>query len=459
MNFLKFLPGVLSYAPNHAYSLARTPNDPLVSQQFALSQVNAFGGWEYEVGVSGKTTVVMIDTGISPVADLAGKILSQGAAKSKFCSAVGCLDNDPPTPACNHATRTAGIAAASSDNGVAIAGMSWGAQLLSLKVFADGDCAPSFPECSSLGCKTSDAALANAIAYAVTLQNTAAAGKIVINISIGGPGTCPGSGCPGGANCFELTKAAMDAAVLAGIPVVVSAGNDGGAVNVPANCAGTAGGSGIMPVGATDANNNVAVFSSRGPELAANGLVAPGQAIVTTDLNSNTTLTNGTSFSAPAVAGLAALILSAKPNFSAAQVQSAIRGGADGIGVSALGLDAGGRPLGNVSGAGRMNAFRAMRLAVNGTLSDFEGDQKAIAFPNPFWTERSGSVSFSIPLSLQGAQTKIKVYTIAGELIKELSGLTWDGKNEDGRMVASGTYMFLVSTDKGTTRGRLALIR
>lgn len=450
LRLLRALPGVLSADVHHVYRPDRIPNDPLVSSQYALSQVNAFSGWEYEVGTSCRATVAIVDSGIQGgQSELSGKLVSAGTIKSKFFdpnSAGAQSDNDPPTPACNHATRTAGIAAASSDNGTGIAGMSWGAQLISLKVFADGDCNPT-GSCPS-SCLTSDASLVNAIDYARSIQNTAAAGKVVLNLSLGGAGSCSGA-----------VQTALNNAVAAGIPIAISAGNDGSAVNNPANCATTTGGAGIIPVGATDSNNNIPAFSSRGPELAANGVVAPGVAVLTTDLNGATASPSGTSFSAPHVAGLAALILSAKPLFTAAEVQAAIRGGAEGIGIASLGLDEGGRPLGNTSGAGRLNAFRTMRLAVKGTLADFEGDQKAIAFPNPFRTSQTGTVSFTVPTSLQGADTKIKVYTISGEFVRELTGLTWDGKNKEGVLVASGTYIFLVSTDKGRTRGRVAVIR
>jgi flagellar hook assembly protein FlgD len=124
-----------------------------------------------------------------------------------------------------------------------------------------------------------------------------------------------------------------------------------------------------------------------------------------------------------------------------------IRGGADSIGAGAL------------SGAGRIDAFRSLRLAVNGTLADFSGDQKPIAFPNPFRTSQAGVVSFSIPISQQGANAYIKIYTMAGEYVQTVSGLTWDGRNAAGNLVATGTYIFVVSTANGSARGRVAVIR
>ncbi|MBI5630165.1 MAG: S8 family serine peptidase [Elusimicrobia bacterium] len=427
----KNLPRVEAVSPHRVYRPSRAPNDALVNAQYALAQINAFAGWEFEVGNTAAVTVAVIDSGIDGTQpELSGKLV---AGASRFCDPSGlpgCVANNPPTPACNHATRVAGIAAASSDNGSSIAGLSWGAGLVSLKVFADADCAAGFPECSAGACVTADNGIINALNYARGIQDGAGVGKVVVNLSLGGAGACAAP-----------LQAAVTNAVNAGVVVVAAAGNSGGAVESPANCAG------VIPVGATDSGNGVAYFSSRGAELSAGGVVAPGVSVLTTDLNAASASASGTSFASPHVAGLAALILSAKSGMTPAQVQSVIRGGADNIGDSA-----------SAQGAGRVNAFRALRLAVNGTLAGSAGETKAIAFPNPFRVSRHGRLSFSIPPSLQGAQAKIKIYTASYELVRELTGLSWNGLNENGQAAASGSYIFLISTEKGTGSGRFSVI-
>jgi len=439
---LRTLPGVVSADPSRVYAASRTPNDPMVSSQYALSQVSAFAGWEYETGASTRVTIAVIDTGIDGThPDLLAKLANP--SDMSFLSGVTAA-NDPPTPACNHATRVAGVAAASADNGTQVAGMSWGAQLWSLKVFANGDC-PSVG-CVESGCVATDPDIVLAINHAVLLRNTPAIGKVVINMSLGGSGICPGGG---------VIQAAITTAVNAGIPVVVASGNDGGPVNNPGNCAG------VIPVGATDSNNNVASFSSRGAELAANGLVAPGVSVLTTDQGGGTANATGTSFSAPMVSGLAALILSAKPTYNTAgtpELKAAVRGGAESIGVAGFGV-AGAGALGNTAGAGRMDAYRTMRLAVKGTLAGFDGERKPIAFPNPFKPSESARVSFAIPPSLQGSGLSIKIYTLQGTFLKTVTGLSWDGKNAEGGLAASGTYVFVVTTSAGTGRGRFSILR
>ncbi len=441
-----------AYTPNST----PTPNDPLFSSQYGLSQIDAAGGWQYETGYTSTVTIAMIDTGIDGTGqpDLDGKLLNAGGFQSQFCdpdtTGSPCVADSPPVYACNHATRTSGVAAAETNNGLDIAGVSWGAKLLSLRVFNPADCTI---DCGSIipfgnGCSTDDAAIVNALEYAVSLAtHPAVGGRVVINMSLGASGTP----CVNALDISTTPIAVADAIALStstGIPLAIAAGNDGSSVNAPANCAGTSTSNGVIPVGADDQNNQIAYFSSNGPELAANGVVAPGVNDVTTDVSSQTTSSaSGTSFSAPHVAGLAALLLSAHPAATASQVQYWIRSGADNIGADA-----------NYQGSGRINVFKSLRLAQNGTLVTFAGQTKAIAFPNPFHPNQ-GELSFSIPGGVAGSNPTIKIYTIAGQLVDTITGLTWDGRNSSGQMVASGTYIFLVTTGIGNTKGRFSVIR
>jgi len=77
----------------------------------------------------------------------------------------------------------------------------------------------------------------------------------------------------------------------------------------------------VISVGATDSNNNRASFSNYGNNL---DVVAPGVDIYSTTLNNTYDTSSGTSFAAPIVSGIAALILSVNPNLTAQQVRNAI---------------------------------------------------------------------------------------------------------------------------------------
>jgi len=466
LTLLKNMSEIKRVNVNHVYRTSIVPNDPLVPSQTNLSQIDAFAGWDFETGSSSQVTIVMIDAGIDATnTDLNSKLLNLGAtAQSQDCSDdngnVCAADSGPtvsggapvsgmPSAACDHGTRTSGVAAATGNNGIGIAGISWGANLISLRVFSPGDCGGTSSDCSPAACTAADAALVSALEYATNLLTTPGAGKVVINMSIGGQATCFTSDTtePG------AVQDAIAVSTTAGIPMAIAAGNEAGAIDAPANCAGTAPGSGIIPVGSVNSSNQISSFSNQGPELAANGVVAPGENIETTDVgNSYTSGATGTSFSAPHVAGLAALILSNHPDCGgqncAVYAQTMIRGGADNIGFTPA-----------QQGAGRIDLFRTLRLTARGTLADFAGQQKPIAFPNPFRLSQTSEVSIQLPPSLQGSNATITIFTVNGQEVRTLSGLTWDGKNDNGNPVVSGTYVFEVVTGAGKSVGRMAVIR
>lgn len=447
LSALANFPGVMQAAPNRLFPLSAYPSDPGVASQYSLSNTSAFTSWDYGTGSTGKVTIAIIDSGIDgSQPDLQAKIVSQGAIRSQyFPVAGGQAVNDPPTASCDHATQVASVAAAITNNGLGIAGVSWGAQLISLKIFDPG--------CGN----SSDLAIANAINYAAnTLQNDAAIGKLVVNLSVGGPGACATG---------PLTSAALANLVTTKlVPIAIAAGNNNGGaqqctnggndgVEAPANCAGVSAAAGIVPVGAVDSNNNVASFSCTGAELSAHGVSAPGVSMLVDTVGGGMATNSGTSFSSPFVAGLMANMLSVKPALTPAQIENNIRAGAYSIGGQSL------QPAGVASGAGQVNLFRTMRLTVNGTLAGFDGEVKPIAFPNPFKPSQNGTVTFAIPPSLQGGQLSIKIYTLDGVFVRTVTGLSWDGKNTEGGPVASGAYVFLVTTSAGTGRGRLSVLR
>lgn len=455
LDLLNGLPQVIEVAPDLVYRPVKYSNDPQIFNQYHLGKVNAYAAWEYGVGDSTQVTVAVMDSGIEGThEDLSPKIDTVNQAHQRCSPGAsdqvddggGCVNNTPPTVSCSHGTEVSGVAAAATGNGTGIAGVSWGAKLLSLNVFnncnVNGDCSPA-------GCWTDDWAMQDALQYAIARQNQAGYGRIVVNISLGAPG----------GSCAGFLQTTITNAYNAGIPIIVSAGNDGAGVNAPGNCAN------VIPVGATDENDAIAFFSSTGTQLSDNGVVAPGVDIRSTTIgNAYTAGLNGTSFSAPIVAGVAALMLAETGIFTGNPsstwvdtVKNNIRNSAQGIGVAGV---SGTRPSGLTSGAGRVNAFRAMKLTVEGTLAGFDGDEKAIAFPNPFKPTLHGAATITIPTSLEGRNPEIKIYTIDGQLVRKLGGNTsWDGKNDGGSPVATGTYVFYLKTDTGEQSGRVAVIR
>ena len=58
----------------------------------------------------------------------------------------------------------------------------------------------------------------------------------------------------------------------------------------------------------------------------------------------------------------------------------------------------------------------------------------------------------------------LRIYTLTGVLVKDIQldsfyQQTWDGKNESGRDVATGVYIFTVQTESGRKSGKLAIVR
>jgi len=122
--------------------------------------------------------------------------------------------------------------------------------------------------------------------------------------------------CPPDEGCnWDSLRAVVNNTRAAGIVVVVSAGNTGancGSVDYPPAIYDSS-----FSVGATDANDNVSGFSSRGPadhtNLLKPDISAPGQGIRSSLRGGGYGSMSGTSMAAPHVSGLVALLLSARP--------------------------------------------------------------------------------------------------------------------------------------------------
>ncbi len=126
-----------------------------------------------------------------------------------------------------------------------------------------------------------------------------------------------------------VTKAA-NTAYRKGILVVNSAGNSGNKawryVIAPAD------GRYVLSVGATDSVGNLASFSSRGPNAAGllkPNIVAVGARVIVANAVGGADQSNGTSFSAPTIAGAAACLIQAFPEASNSDIFRAIEASAD----------------------------------------------------------------------------------------------------------------------------------
>ncbi len=163
----------------------------------------------------------------------------------------------------------------------------------------------------------------------------------------------------------------------AGIIAVFSAGNSGSA-------AGTVGAPGSYPdalaVGATDADDLIAYFSSRGPSpwgVIKPDVSAPGVNVVSTLPGGTFGAYNGTSMAAPHVAGTIALMKAANPGLVFTDARRILT-------ETAVALD---NPIpNNIYGWGRIDALAAVQLALNAGIVTGQVTDATTAAPIGFGT-------------------------------------------------------------------------
>jgi serine protease len=345
--------------PDQRRQTHATPDDPLFSAQWYMQNtqaaaVDALGAWDLTTGSPG-VVIAELDTGVRfDQPDLrnasANRLLpgytmisaepngtflvaNDGDGRDADASDPGdwISTSDTKTPlfaGCTvahsswHGTRVAGILGAITNNQTGIAGMTWSGWILPVRVLGK--------------CGGYDSDIIAAMAWAAGMHIAGVPDNPyparVLNMSLGAAGSCPAS-----------YQQIVDELVVAGVLVVVSAGNEGGPVDAPANCIGVAGIAGLRQVGTKVG------YSSLGPEIALSapagncvntgpgqpclfsiettsndGTTVPANNIYTDELNFNV----GTSFSSPIVAGIAGLMLAVNGNLTSGQLIARLQAGA-----------------------------------------------------------------------------------------------------------------------------------
>ncbi|MEH2170954.1 MAG: S8 family peptidase [Nostoc sp.] len=188
-----------------------------------------------------------------------------------------------------HGTHVSGTIAGENNN-YGVTGIAYDAKIMPVKAL----------DSSGSGSYSS---ISKGIRYAV--DN----GANVINLSLGG----------GSSN--RTLESAIDYASSKGVIVVMAAGNDGdSSPDYPARYASKSG----IAVGAVDKNSNLADFSNRSGTNEIAYVTAPGVKVYSSVPNNQYATYSGTSMAAPHVAGIVALMLSANPNLTDAQVRQIV---------------------------------------------------------------------------------------------------------------------------------------
>ena len=284
-------PRVRYAEPDYVVHALDLPNDPLFSSQYGMTKIQAPAAWSVTQGAA-TVKIAILDCGIHEShPDLAGKVVERKD-----------FTNSPATPPtddlCNHGTHVAGIASADTNNGTGVAGVGYNTLLLNGKILTDG----------GIGY---DSQIADGIRWA------ADNGANVINMSLGGAGTCS-----------QTFQDAIDYAWSKNVVVVAAAGNFGSSgLFQPADCVH------VVAVASTDSTDTKSSFSNYGAWVP---LAAPGSLVYSTvnpDLNNGAQYAyfSGTSMASPHVAGLAALLWSTNSGTSAQAVVDRIESTADRI--------------------------------------------------------------------------------------------------------------------------------
>ena len=323
-------PDVELAAPNRLKRLHAMPNDPLFSsEQWYLKSndyaaIRATGAWDITTG-SVSVPVAVVDSGVRlDHPDLAANFLPGYDFVDMMSDPSDPGDADPLDPRCRstsswHGTAVSGFIAGIGNNGQGIAGLNWRGGIVPVRV--SGICQGAY-----------DSDIIAGLRWAAGLPTVAGAPDNpnpvkVMNLSIGGWGTCRedgGSPSPYPALMREL--------IASGVMLVGSAGNDSSnVVDEPANC------TGAIAVAAVTAEGYKTDYSSFGPEVL---ISAPGGSCNTRQCKLLTTTSNlgkigpaangytekqGTSFSAPQVAGTIALMLAANPALTSDEVKTILR--------------------------------------------------------------------------------------------------------------------------------------
>lgn len=330
--------GVLYATYNYRIQAQLTPDDPYFSSLWGLEQsadhdIDAPEAWDIHTGTEA-VTIAFIDTGadldhpdlvdnlwVNPGETVPNGLDDDDNGYIDDLNGWDFINNDDlPDDDNGHGSHVAGIAAAVGNNGEGVAGVSWRARVMVLKIL------------DSAGNGTI-ADLAEAIFYA------ADKGADVINMSLGG-------GCDTG---WPAVEEAIAYAQAGGAILVAASGNTNSNVFCPAAL------DGVIAVGATDSLDERwswgSLSSNYGLTL---DIAAPGENVYSLNRGGGYSYKTGTSMSTAYVSGLIALLHSYAPGLSDEQAVEIIYDSADDLG------DPGWDPY---FGFGRINARRALETA------------------------------------------------------------------------------------------------
>ena len=275
-------PHVAYAEPDYLEELHVIPNDPLYRQLWGMQKIEAALAWNYTTG-SRNVAVGVIDTGID--------YHHPDIRKNMWVSQNGWLDNgwnfasnsNNSMDTNGHGTHVAGTVGAVGNNRIGVTGLCWDVRVVSMKFGLD---------------------IASAIA-AIDFANQF--DIPILNASWGGR---------------AYSRALQQAVDQYNGLFIASAGNNGVDNEIYPIYPASYDSDNIISVAATAPDDTLARFSNYG--VSSVDLAAPGTDILSLGLHGEYSPQNGTSMSAPHVAGAAALLLSYLPGLSVPDLKNII---------------------------------------------------------------------------------------------------------------------------------------
>ncbi|MEJ5244746.1 MAG: S8/S53 family peptidase [Bacteroidota bacterium] len=302
--------------PYYVYQTLSIPNDPRVNEQYLFAKIKAIDAYNISTG-SPDVVIAISDNGISQnhpdlidnIAINASEVPDDGIdndGNGYIDDYIGCnlaWMDDGTQPGStyhidSHGTEVAGIASATTNNGIGIAGVGYNCKFFPIK------CSPN----NSF----------DGIIYGYqSIIYAAIRGFKVINCSWGG--VKPFS---------VIEQSIIDYAIANDLAIVAAAGNIRSGISQYEDFYPGAY-RGVLSVGEVDQNDNVTYFTT---SLSAGvRLMAPGKGNLTTSGNSYVFVSNGTSYSSPVVAGALGVVRARFPELSARQATEWLRINGDDI--------------------------------------------------------------------------------------------------------------------------------
>ncbi len=357
------------------------PNDPLFANQWALSDpvggINVQTAWDLQLQAPpASTTIAIVDTGILPHADLANRILpgydfitDAGNARDgdgrdtnprdegDWVDAGAC-GGFPARPSSWHGTFVAGIMAGDINNGIGVAGIDLFAHIVPVRVLGE--------------CGGTDEDVFEGMMWASGVQIAGVPPNPypakVINMSLGGPGSCP-----------NAVQDAIDDALAQGSVVVVAAGNESADAMdfAPSGC------SGVITVAASNRQGSLAFYSNFGHriDISAPGgdfddsgvvsLSNDGQTVPGSDAYASAI---GTSAATPHVTGVVSMMLARDPTLTPGRVLAILQGTARSFPFGSVCSN------GSACGAGLLDAGLAMAGTIPGGLTPPAGAAQVVEY-------------------------------------------------------------------------------